>query len=188
MKIIGLTGQKRAGKDSVASFIENACSYPWRAAVLRDSFAAPIRQSVAMMLGWSMKELEDHKDEPLARLDGVTPRHMMQTLGTEWGRNLILPDLWIRLLEGRMEEAIKDGGYQVAVITDVRFENETKMIKSFGGLIVRVTRPGLPPPDAHSSETPLADDLVDDTIANDGDLWALQRKVTDFCHSRRIPA
>lgn len=187
MKIIGLTGQKRSGKDTVAGLIDMHSMRPWRVATLRESFAGPIRRSVAEMLGWSMEELEEHKELPLARLDGVTPRHMMQTLGTEWGRKMILDDLWIRLLEGRLEEQINLGIWKVAVITDVRFENEAKMIKSMDGIIVRVVRPGLPPPDGHSSETPLPDELVDATIVNDATIPELSAKVGEFMRNNRIP-
>lgn len=187
MKIIGLTGQKRSGKDTVAGLIEMHTSRPWQKMALRESFAGPIRRAVADMLGWNATELEEHKELPLPRLDGVTPRHMMQTLGTEWGRQMILPDLWIRILETKLETAIATGGYDVAVITDVRFPNEAKMIKSMDGIIVRVVRPGLPPPDGHSSETPLPDELVDATIVNDATISELSAKVGEFMRNNRIP-
>lgn len=187
MKIIGLTGQKRSGKDTVAGLIEMHTSRPWQKSMLRESFAGPIRSAVAGMLGWSMAELEEHKELPLARLDNTTPRHMMQTMGTEWGRQMILSDLWVRLLEVRLEKEINYGFYDVGVITDVRFENEAKMIKSMDGIILRVVRPGLPPPDGHSSETPLPDDLVDATIVNDGTISELSAKVGEFMRNNRIP-
>lgn len=187
MKIIGLTGQKRSGKDTVAGLIDMHTTRPWQKMALRESFAGPIRRAVADILGWSMAQLEEHKELPLARLDNVTPRHMMQTLGTEWGRQMILPDLWIRVLETKLEEAINSGLYGVAVITDVRFPNEAKMIKSMDGIILRVVRPGLESADTHSSETPLPDDLVDATIVNDATIPELSAKVGEFMRNNRIP-
>lgn len=34
---------------------------------------------------------------------GVSVRHMLQTLGTEWGRQCIHPDVWVRCWKGRAD-------------------------------------------------------------------------------------
>ena len=71
----------------------------------------------------SIKELP-HKD-----LCNQTIRRAMQTLGTEWGRNLIGQDIWVNALERR----IKSTGASVILIPDVRFDSEAEMIFKNGG-------------------------------------------------------
>lgn len=74
-----------------------------------------------------------------------TPRSLMQYLGTDWGRNLIHPNIWIN-------STIKDIGENNALITDVRFPNECRAIRENNGLLIRVLR-DTNLKDIHSSET-----------------------------------
>lgn len=87
----------------------------------------------------------------------------MQTLGTEWGRECIAPDVWTRLtLAGA---SLREG--RSVVIDDVRFPNEVVAIRALGGIVVRIERPGLVPED-HPSGTAQAAIVADHTLANDG--------------------
>lgn len=125
------------------------------------SFAAPIRQFVAKLLGMTWRELEERKEAPIDWLDGVTPRHMMQTLGTEWGRAMVHNDLWTRVI---MHSMPPEG----AIISDVRFVNEAELIRQRGGVVLKIERPGTGTGDGHVSETPLPEHLVSATILNNG--------------------
>lgn len=69
--------------------------------------------------------------EPL----GVTFRHLQQTLGTEWGRACISPDVWLRVWKERGRQ------YEYVVVDDVRFPNEAELIRSMGGEVWKVVRP-----------------------------------------------
>jgi hypothetical protein len=51
---------------------------------------------------------------------GVSPRHLMVTLGTEWGRDAVHPDLWVRIWAASLPEAAH------VVAEDVRFPNEVE--------------------------------------------------------------
>ncbi len=162
--IIGIAGAKRSGKTTLATRL---------AAVFQlehASFAAPIRDFVARFFEITLDGLEAAKEEPIAWLDGVTPRHMMQTLGTEWGRTLVHPELWIRRV---MRLASVRGG---AVVSDVRFPNEAEAIRGLGGIVIRVNRDGCGSADAHASEIPLPARLVDFEIANDSTPEAMTRR------------
>lgn len=92
------------------------------------------------------------------REGGLSPRKMLQTLGTEWGRN-VDRSLWIdygkrtamKLLRGNhtynktyglVEEAGASGGPSIVVITDGRFRNEVIAIRALGGEAWRVHAPG----------------------------------------------
>lgn len=165
--LIGLCGYKRAGKSTVASLLAEG----WGFRV--ESFAAPIRRAVADILGMSEADLEHAKATPLDWLDRITPRKLMQTLGTEWGR-AIHRDLWVLSCMARIAGAEKSAGGRLPwVIHDVRFSNEAGAIRDRGGVIVRVDRGDPVDADDHASEQPLPDHLVDYTLDNSNDFAGL---------------
>lgn len=161
--IVGIAGPKRSGKDTLARLLASALNAEVH------SFAAPIRQFVAGLLGWTLDELEDRKETPVQWLDGVTPRQMMQSLGTEWGRQMVHPELWFRSLAARLPG-------QEAIVCDVRFDNEAEAIRKLGGVVIRLSRPGAGQGDDHVSEQPISDHLVDFDISNDGTIAQLWEK------------
>jgi hypothetical protein len=152
--LIGIAGPKRSGKDTLGRGLAAALG------LQQDSFAGPLRAFVATMLGLTLAELEEVKEAPVAWLDGVTPRSMMQTVGTEWGRRMVHPDLWLRALLARVPA-------EGAVISDVRFPNEAEAIIEQGGVVIRLSRPGTGEGDGHASETPLPGYLVTFELTND---------------------
>lgn len=153
MTLIGIAGAKRSGKDTLANGLSMALGVP------RESFAGPLREFVARITGMTLAQLEFDKELALDWLDGVTPRSMMQTVGTEWGRQMVHPDLWVRSLLARIPP-------QGAIISDVRFDNEASAILDRGGMVLRVLRPGLATGDAHISEIPVSDHLVTAELVN----------------------
>lgn len=165
--IIGLTGKKQSGKSTVASYLEQEHVF------LPMAFATPLKTALVVMFGWSERHMEGDLKEVIDPLTGVTPRHAMQTLGTEWGRNLIHPDIWLRL----MEHNIKANPNTDIVITDVRFENEATLIRNLGGVIVHVSRES-EHVDLHQSEAGIKiDEARDYIVRNDKDIPALYQYV-----------
>lgn len=105
---------------------------------------------------------------------GVSARHLMRTLGTEWGRECVHPELWLRCWEKKIKEQKK------VVVDDVRFPNEAKLILQNGGQMWKVTRPGLPGPNEldHASEGSLNEWTgFQREIVNDGCLGVLAERV-----------
>lgn len=79
----------------------------------------------------------------------LTPRKMLQLVGTECGRNIIHPNCWVNALfseyvarDYRTWQDPDDSNikYPDWIITDVRFPNEVKAIKDRGGIVIRVNR------------------------------------------------
>lgn len=175
MRIIGLTGKKRAGKDTVAALIGGADR-----STVKLSFAEPIRRFVAEVCGLTRSQLEQVKDGSV-RLVGdviVYPRRMMQELGTEWGRSQDR-DLWVSILRNKIDHTRENyPDTETVIITDVRFENEADMIHELGGVVVEVLRPDpASNSDGHASERGLSPENVDVVLHNYGTLEELRHHV-----------
>lgn len=163
--IIGLSGYAGSGKTTIANALLYGHGYE------RRKFATPLKKMLRALLeaqGADTKTVErmiegDLKEKPSPLLNGRTPRHAMQTLGTEWGRGQICENLW-------SDVATRDLSPQSRVVfDDVRFENEAAAIRAFGGIVVRLARPGVAAVNGHTSENlPWADaDIVNDRDASD---------------------
>ena len=123
----------------------------------------------------------DLKETPTDHLNGRSPRHAMITLGTEWGRDLIHPDLWVDT-----ETAHLLGFHSPrdrVLFDDVRFPNEVAAIRRLGGLIWRVERPGLTAL-AHESER--LDVIPDAVISNDKGVAELREQVDVLSRPRFV--
>ena len=166
--IVGITGLPRSGKDTVADFLlaKHRGTYKY-------SFAEPI---VNMLnAGFSQDFRSDYwterKGESIPLL-GKSPRELMQTLGTEWGRQHVHPDVWVFLANQRF---LKLGAGMV--IPDVRFENEADFVRKYNGILIHVDNPATPPHNDHVSNSMLHRKPEDLLINNNGDLVELQQTV-----------
>ena len=140
-QIIGIVGFIGSGKDTVADYLVNFHRFK------RESFANSLKDAVSVVFGWERELLEgrtnqsriwrETKDEWWSkRLDcDVTPRWVLQYWGTEVVRRHFHDDMWIASLENRLRSSKDD-----IVITDCRFPNEIKAIRSAGGKVVRIKR------------------------------------------------
>ena len=176
MYILGLCGKKRVGKDTVADYIVSQYSYA------KLAFADPLYEMIfsGFEIGGidGMKMLAN-KEEPMDAFMGRSLRHMLQTLGTEWGRNMINEDVWvnvmdrkIRYIENGVEFGMNDS--RGVVISDVRMPNEAEFIKARGGYLLGIER-DTGNNDTHASENQEIE--ADYTIVNDGDYESLYAKV-----------
>ena len=126
----------------------------------------------------------------------LTPRKLLQLLGTEAGRQIIHPNIWVNALFADFENNKSDwlsATNSNWIITDVRFPNEAKAVKDRGGILIRINRPqyldnGLViRKDEHLSETALDDyDGFDYVIENDGTVQDLIDKVKSLNIVERI--
>lgn len=132
--LIGLTGLAGAGKSEVAGYL--AQHHGFR----RVAFADPLK-SMLLAAGFSRAQVYGDLKGALDERFGVTPRRVMQTLGTEWGREMAHPDIWVRLWAEKVADPLAHGVFVVA--EDVRFENEAARIRELGGQVWEITRPGI---------------------------------------------
>jgi hypothetical protein len=70
----------------------------------------------------------------------VTGRHLLQTLGTEWGRERICANVWLQCWNNTARALLRSG--TPVVVDDVRFPNEADLVTAAGGRLWLVDRPG----------------------------------------------
>jgi hypothetical protein len=164
-----------SGKSTVSAHLESHGYTPVK-------FAATIKRMVGVFLedlGVSPADLSryiegDLKEVPLNGIL-ITPRYMMQTLGNEWGREYLEPDVWVALAMRKVHRLLREG--KRVVVDDMRFPSEYDALKAKGALMVRVTRPGNTRTTQHASEGRLDDREWDLEINNAGSAHDLKTHV-----------
>ncbi len=195
--LIGVSGRKRSGKDTFAARLISDHGFT------KVAFAEPMRAMLKAqdpIVDWIG---DDVRIDPIHLTDVLGPdddwetakelpevRRLLQDLGTEAGRAILGENVWV------------DAAFRVVdeipgpvVITDVRFPNEADAVDHwshyngdrFGqvrthGLLVRVTRPGLPEDDLHPSETALDDWSFPLRVQNNGTVSDLHEAADAIAH------
>lgn len=145
-RIIGLCGLIGSGKGTVADILRTDFGY------VSMNFADSLKDCVSVVFGWDRGLLEGDTKESrewreavdsfwskkLGRI--VTPRFVLQYVGTECFREVLSEDVWINSLEKKL----LDSQETKIVITDCRFINEINMIRSLRGEVYHVKRDKLP--------------------------------------------
>lgn len=145
-RLIGLAGFKGTGKTTIANILGE-----YNYALFK--FAKPLKDMLRA-LGLTEAEIEGSlKELPSSLFCNRSPRYLMQTLGTEWGRNLIGADLWVNLWEQQVKKVLQASIDNCVVVDDCRFPNEFEKVWKLGGEIWLINRPNTSSEDGHSSES-----------------------------------
>ena len=147
-RLLGLAAPAGTGKSSLAHAIlqvqPDARTY---------SLAWPLKQAAMTLYGLTREQVEDPgtKEKPVEGLD-LTPRYILQKLGTEVCRQ-IKQDTLTWNLERRIAADRRQGFNSMAIIDDIRFDNEADFTVQASGMAVLLTRQGFTPPAAsHATE------------------------------------
>lgn len=142
--IIGLTGVEGSGKSTVANYLCEEHRF------ITVSFAESLKNVLSEIFDWDRELLEGITNESRIwretvdnywskklNIPGFTPRFAMQYIGTDLFRNHFNKDIWILSLRNKLEKySYKDN----IVISDIRFDNETNMIRELDGKILLITK------------------------------------------------
>ena len=174
--LIGLCGPAGAGKNTVADFLTDSDGCPF----MQIAVADPLYECISTITGLPVARLKDRAaKEAVIPWLGKSPRQLLQTLGTEWGRGSVHPEIWIRIAMERAGQHLTVG--RGVVVTDVRFDNEAKAIVDAGGEVWRIVRNGWAclagDTATHPSEAGVSDLLIARTIDNSGTLDELRRQL-----------
>ena len=170
-KLIGLySPAPQSGKTCVAGIIsEQGYTIVPFAATLKDMIV-PMIVALGYDYPRAWELVISDKNYVLPEI-GVSARHMLQTLGTEYGRQCLHPDVWLKCWQKKAER------FSAVVADDIRFPNEADLIRSMGGEMWLVRRFDVQRTTDHSSEGSLDHYGFDRVIENDGTLDELRSKV-----------
>lgn len=140
-KLVAINGTIGSGKDTFSQvFIDNG--------FYRISFAETLKDAVSAIFGWDREMLEgttnearkirEQPDEYWSSKLGkeVTPRWVLQNLGTDVLRKHFHDNIWVFAAENKIRNLPHDR----VIITDCRFPNELKMVRENSGTIIEVQR------------------------------------------------
>ena len=170
LDLIGITGSKGAGKDTIGQFLVDNYGFQ------RVAFADPLKE-IAITIGWDGSKEDGGTCASCGMLHG---RKLLQVLGTEGMREHLGDNVWVdnalRYISGQRLMT----GQTRWVIPDVRYQNEANMIRAHGGQVWRVYRSVQDETDNHVSETAMRQIMTDAVFRNDGTIDALHREVEDY--------
>ncbi len=153
--VIGITGQKFTGKDTITHYLKHKYNMSQLA------FSDSLKNVCGALFGFSYEQLHGKlKETPDNRIFGLTPRVIMQYVGTDIFREYD-PNFWISCTLCHLDN-------NSCIISDIRFQNEYDMIRSKNGHIIRITR-------MLSNIS-----IVDYEITNDCDLTSLYEKADEI--------
>lgn len=169
--IIGVTGRKFHGKDTLSDYLVQNHGY------IKLSFAQPVKEISKIIFGFNDEQLNGDLKETIDEIWNITPRQCFQFIGTELFRDnigKILPhigkNIWAHCLVEKIKSILIVNPEAKFVISDLRFPNEIEALRSLGKSspeisckIIRIFREDVPLNDScnHESEA-LIDKLAVD--------------------------
>jgi hypothetical protein len=182
-QFIALGGLKKHGKDAFADFLAEDHGY------IKLGMSDRLHEIALVLNPWlrldddEMHEIETDRFTTynyLTNLLGYTQakdireyREFLQTLGTDVGRQMLDPDIWVIQAFQKIQKLLHEG--KNVVLTATRFPNELDMTEHLEGVSLWISRPNLVQPvDTHASENSVSEKDFDHTVLNDGTLEELR--------------
>lgn len=178
--LIGLCGKKRSGKDTIADILHKKYDF------IKYSFAGPMKEACKNIFMLTDEQVNGDKKAEVDERWGVTPRKLLQVIGTELFQYDIHNhmednefnvgrELWVKRFEFFYNENISS--FDDVVVTDVRFKHEVKRIREMGGRIWKIHRSSVESSDQHPSEKEIDEIEGDHVIHNNGTIQDLNENV-----------
>jgi len=190
-RIIGLSGLKGAGKNHLATLLQNRLMRDGLSVEIT-AFANPLKEVAISGFGiprelaygdqaakeqyseWHWEDLSGHITGNYPDKRGpMTVREVLQLIGTDLVRDRWSMDTWIRMAKTNIRNSTAD----LMIFADARFPNEIRTIREIGGLLFRIQGASAGGHGCdHVSESSWAaeayDLIVNNNMATDEELWA----------------
>lgn len=187
--VVGFTGVAESGKDTAALALE---PHGFR----HESFAGPLKELALEIDPWinldgaGLPEPNSGTFDPLDHglITSIRLRDLWETFGPRAAKSQtqvrellqlighfirgLDEHFWVNIMDRKIEASAEP-----VVITDVRYDNEARLIRSFGGKVIKLIRPGHGPANDHPSEQGVSPWLIDAVIDNDQDQETLWKRV-----------
>lgn len=138
MKLIGISGLARSGKDSFYEkcipFLESK-GFKYKRFAFADALKEECDPFLKQNVGISAFTEKNNEKEIIRPLLVVYGTHI---------RRKINKNCWIEKIEPKVKESISDKTF--SFITDVRFDNEIDWVHNLGGETIHITRKGIVAP------------------------------------------
>lgn len=136
--VIAICGARRSGKDTLAAYLEREYGFT------HCKISHRLKRGLEDFFGFTPAQLETDAKDQVDPLWDITPREVMQFVGTEifqYQIQQLLPSIgrtfWIRALLRHMERE----GLQKVVLSDLRFLHEHALLRQHADLFcIRVHR------------------------------------------------
>lgn len=180
MSIVGIFGKAGSGKDTIANYMIENLGYT------KIAFADVLKDIVSVLFSWERhllegdtkesREFRETKDMWWSNKLGkeITPRLMLQQIGTDLFRNHFDKNIWLHVIERKIRK------YDKVVISDIRFPNEHQLIKDLNGIIIKVERNIDNKVPYHSSENNFDNFSFNFYINNNNSINDLHSKIEHF--------
>lgn len=191
--IITICGLKGSGKDTISNYFVKKYGF------IKLHFGGVLKDVCSIIFNWpryllegdtvESREFRETEDKWWSKKLGfkITPRIALQKIGTDVLRNHFNNDIWSLIIEKKINDLSSKG--KNIIIADCRFQNEIKMLRSYGAKIIAVYR-NLPewfepykkgkiliPESIHKSEYDWIKSDFDYEINNQGSLEDLHDKI-----------
>lgn len=192
--IIGVCGLKGSGKDTISDYFVNKYGF------IKLHFGGILKDVCSIIFNWprhllegdtvESREFRETEDKWWSNKLGfkITPRIALQKIGTDVLRKHFNNDIWSLIIEKKIND-LCDTKKKNIIIADCRFQNEIKMLRSYGAKIIAVYR-NLPewfepyekgeiiiPESIHKSEYDWIKSAFDYKIYNQGSFDELYNKI-----------
>ena len=137
------------------------------------AFGDPLKKAIQSIFSFEDEQLWGNRKEIIDEFWNVSPRDVMQFVGTECFRktfgekyNHIGNKIWIMVMKKNIDKLLASGVRKI-IISDLRFQNEEQFIRKLGGIVIRVNRNIPYDHDDHISENMIDKLRVDHIVQND---------------------
>ncbi|HSW76544.1 MAG TPA: hypothetical protein VLG50_05840 [Candidatus Saccharimonadales bacterium] len=166
--LIAFTGNIGSGKDTASDYLVYKYGFD------KTTFAKPLKDALKTLFMFSDNQLYGTQEEKntIDQRWNLSPRKAMQWLGTDILRNQFDVNYFVKYFKLYYVDRID------TVVSDLRFLNESLLIKSLGGIVVKINRQGTT--SNHQSETELHHIEYDFMIDNNQTIDDLYHQLDDL--------